>query len=176
MSTDLPIDLRLSEEQRISREGMRRFASQTMAPGARAADEAAAADPGVLAGIAGFGLTLMSLPAALGGAGLPRPPLGNVPPCGARGGGDRRARQAALAPRGGADARVGGRAGGDDGRRQLLAADLASALLNPGASMLWACVTEAVEGDVSSAVAFGTTLVAKASTIAGALFASAFGI
>ena len=75
MSTDLPIDLRLSEEQRISREGMRRFASQTMAPGARAADEAAAADPGVLAGIAGFGLTLMSLPEALGGAGLPRSPM-----------------------------------------------------------------------------------------------------
>ena len=72
MSTDLPIDLRLSEEQRISREGMRRFASQTLAPGARAADEAAAADPRVLAGIAGFGLTLMSLPEALGGAGLPR--------------------------------------------------------------------------------------------------------
>ena len=35
MSTDLPIDLRLSEEQRISREGMRRFASQTMAVSAR---------------------------------------------------------------------------------------------------------------------------------------------
>lgn len=69
-------------------------------------------------------------------------------------------------------------AGGADARQQLLSStDLATALLNPGASMLWACVTEAAtEGDASSAVAFGTTLVAAASTIAGALFASTFGM
>ncbi len=100
MSTDLPIDLRLSEEQRISREGMRRFASQTLAPGARAADEAAAADPGVLAGIAGFGLTLMSLPEALGGAGLPRSPMGNVLACEDLGEGDLSQALAGLAPLG----------------------------------------------------------------------------
>ena len=68
-------------------------------------------------------------------------------------------------------------AGGNDARQQLLAMDMATAMLNPGASMLWACVTEAAfEGDVSSADVFGTTLVTAASTIAGAQFASAIGI
>ena len=59
----------------------------------------------------------------------------------------------------------------------MLASDVATAMLNPGAAMLWACVTEtATEGDVSSAAAFGTALVAAASTVSGALFASALGI
>ena len=69
-------------------------------------------------------------------------------------------------------------AGGSDARQQLLAADTATALLNPGAAMLWACIAEtANEGRaVSSVAAFGSAVVATASTIAGALFASAFGV
>ena len=68
-------------------------------------------------------------------------------------------------------------AGGDDARQQLLATEMATAMLNPGAAMLWACVTEtATEGGVSSSAAYATALVAAASTIAGALFASAFGV
>ena len=69
-------------------------------------------------------------------------------------------------------------AGGDDARQQLLTTTtMATALLDPGASMLWACVTEtATEGGVASAAAFATALTAAASTIAGALFASTFGM
>lgn len=75
---DHPLDLSLTEEQRITRESMRRFADQVLAGVARAADEAAHADNAVLNQIAAFGLPLMSMPEALGGAGLPRSPLGNV--------------------------------------------------------------------------------------------------
>ena len=129
MSTDLPIDLRLSEEQRISREGMRRFASQTLAPGARAADEAAAADPRVLAGIAGFGLTLMSLPEALGGAGLPRSPMGNVLACEDLGEGDLSQSLAALAPLGVVNALLDF---GDDAQHEAWLPRFASATFEPG--------------------------------------------
>ena len=54
----------------------------------------------LLAGIAGFGLTLMSLPEALGGAGLPRSPMGNVLACEDLGEGDLSQSLAALAPLG----------------------------------------------------------------------------
>ena len=56
--------------------------------------------------------------------------------------------------------------------------DMATALLNPGASMLWACVTETAttEGSASSVAAFTAALEGAASTVAGALFASAFGV
>ena len=49
-------------------------------------------------GIAGFGLTLMSLPEALGGAGLPRSPMGNVLACEYLGEGDLSQSLAALGP------------------------------------------------------------------------------
>lgn len=75
---DHPLDLGLTEEQRITRESMRRFAAQVLAEGARDADEAAQADHATLDQIAAFGLPLLSMPEALGGAGLPRSPLGNV--------------------------------------------------------------------------------------------------
>ena len=52
---------------------------------------------------------------------------------------------------------------------------MAVALLQPAAAQLWACVTEAADSSVPSAAAFGQAVVAGASTIAGALFASAFG-
>ncbi|EKF72953.1 oxidoreductase [Alcanivorax hongdengensis A-11-3] len=75
MSTDALFDLSLTEEQRITREGSRRFARQVMAPRAREADEQAGADDEIVAGIAALGLPLMPIPEALGGVGLPRSPL-----------------------------------------------------------------------------------------------------
>lgn len=75
---DHPLDFSLTEEQRITRESLRRFAEQALAPAARAADEAARADQDAVNGIAAFGLPLMSMPEALGGAGLPRSPVSNV--------------------------------------------------------------------------------------------------
>ncbi|WP_232802453.1 acyl-CoA dehydrogenase family protein [Alloalcanivorax mobilis] len=97
---DPPLDLRLTEEQRISREGMRRFVARDLAPLARSADEAGTAQAAVLDAVAGFGLPLMSMPEALGGAGLPRSPLGNVLACEDLGQGDMSQALAALQPLG----------------------------------------------------------------------------
>lgn len=71
-------DLTLTEEQRITRESMRRLARDTLSNQARAADDAAAADAGLLDAISGFGLALMPMPEALGGVGMPRSPLSNA--------------------------------------------------------------------------------------------------
>ena len=66
--------------------------------------------------------------------------------------------------------------GDEAAQRRLLATDMATALLTPAAAQLWAVVVEAaVEGDVPNAAAFGAAVEAGASTIAGVLFASAFG-
>ena len=70
-------------------------------------------------------------------------------------------------------------AGGAEARQQLLTSlDMATALLEPGAAMLWACVTETAttEASASSVAAFTAALEGAASTVAGALFASAFGV
>ena len=61
-------------------------------------------------------------------------------------------------------------------QQRLLATDMATALLTPAAAQLWAVIVEvAVEGSVSDAAMFGAAVVSGASTIAGVLFASAFG-
>ena len=63
-------------------------------------------------------------------------------------------------------------AGGDGEIRRLLAVPIGGALLHPGAAQLWACAVDAAE--VASSVAiFCSTVNNTASTIAGALFASA---
>ena len=63
-------------------------------------------------------------------------------------------------------------AGGDGEIRRLLAVPIGGALLHPGAAQLWACAVDAAE--VASSVAmFYSTVNNTASTIAGALFASA---
>ena len=68
-------------------------------------------------------------------------------------------------------------AGGAEARRRLLSTSMATAMLNPGVAMTWGCVVETIsDGDASSIGAFSSALVATASTIAGALFASAFGV
>ena len=77
-SEDLPFDLSLSEEQRITRESMRRFAEQQLREVARDADEAGAAPEGFYARTMELGLGLMPIPEAFGGAGMPRSPMSNV--------------------------------------------------------------------------------------------------
>ena len=78
MSEDLPFDLSLSEEQRITRESMRRFADQQLRAVAREADEAGAAPDGFYARTMDLGLGLLPIPEAFGGAGMPRSPMSNV--------------------------------------------------------------------------------------------------
>ena len=67
-------------------------------------------------------------------------------------------------------------AGGDAAQQQLLTTDMASALLIPGVAHLWGCVVEAAEGDVRTVDSFADTLHDTTSAVAGALFASAFGL
>lgn len=78
MSDDLPFDLSLTEEQRISRESMRRFAAEQLREVARSADEAGAPPEGFLARTMELGLPLMPIPEEYGGAGMPRSPLSNM--------------------------------------------------------------------------------------------------
>lgn len=79
--TDNPnscFDLTLTEEQRITRESMRRFAEAEIRSIARSADEAATAPDGFYDMAAELGLSLMPIPEAYGGAGMPRSPISNI--------------------------------------------------------------------------------------------------
>lgn len=76
--TDALLDLTLTEDQRISRESMRRLARDVLRPAARAADEAATVPDAVLRHSAELGLALLPMPELCGGAGLPRSPMSNV--------------------------------------------------------------------------------------------------
>ena len=71
-------DLTLSEEQRITRESIRRFVESQIKPVVRPADEASQAPEGFYAQAAELGLSLMPIPEALGGAGMPRSPISNI--------------------------------------------------------------------------------------------------
>lgn len=71
-------DLTLSEEQRITRESIRRFVESQIKPVVRPADEASLAPEGFYAQAAELGLSLMPIPEALGGAGMPRSPVSNI--------------------------------------------------------------------------------------------------
>ena len=77
-STELLFDLTLTEEQRITRESMRRFAEAEIRTLARAADEAGAAPAGFYDQVASMGLTLLAIPEALGGAGIGHSPISNA--------------------------------------------------------------------------------------------------
>lgn len=76
--SELLFDLSLSEEQRISRESLRRFAEQEIRAIARAADEAGKPPEGFYDQAAQLGLSLMPIPEAYGGAGVSRSPISNV--------------------------------------------------------------------------------------------------
>ena len=68
-------------------------------------------------------------------------------------------------------------AGGDETRRQVLAASMAEALMSPGAAQVWASAVEAADASVASPSAFFRALLSSTGAIAGVLFASAaFGV
>lgn len=71
-------DLTLTEEQRMTRESLHRFAVDEMRAMARPADEASEIPHAFFNTVAGFGLHLLSIPEHLGGAGMPRSPLANM--------------------------------------------------------------------------------------------------
>ena len=77
-AADLLFDLSLSEEQRITRENLKRFAATEVRAISRKADEAAATPAGFFDKTADLGLTLMPIPEAFGGAGTERSPMSNV--------------------------------------------------------------------------------------------------
>lgn len=78
MSQDLPFDLSLTEEQRMTRESLQRFAGKQIRPIARQADEAGMAPDGFYHSTVELGLTLLPIPEIHGGAGMPREPVSNV--------------------------------------------------------------------------------------------------
>jgi alkylation response protein AidB-like acyl-CoA dehydrogenase len=78
MSQDLPFDLSLTEEQRMTRESLQRFAEKQIRPLARAADEAGGAPEGFYDSTVELGLALLPIPEIHGGAGMPREPVSNV--------------------------------------------------------------------------------------------------
>lgn len=71
-------DLTLSEDQRMARESMRRFAAAEMRPISRSADEAGVAPPDFYQKTLDLGLALMPIDEAFGGAGVGRLPMSNV--------------------------------------------------------------------------------------------------
>lgn len=77
-ATDRLFDLTLEEEQRITRESMQRFAEAELGSVSRSADEAAEAPAGFYDKTVELGLSLMPIPEALGGVGMPRSPLSNM--------------------------------------------------------------------------------------------------
>lgn len=100
MSQDRPFDLSLTEEQRITRQSMQRFAEQQLRSIARQADEAGSVPDGFLARTMELGLALLPVPEALGGAGEPRSPMSNVLNAEDLGYGDISLALATLAPQG----------------------------------------------------------------------------
>lgn len=77
-ATDLLFDLHLTEEQRITRESLERFSKGEVETIARSSDEAGDAPAGFYDKTAALGLSLLSIPEAFGGAGMPRSPLSNM--------------------------------------------------------------------------------------------------
>ena len=75
---DLLFDLNLTEEQRIMRESLSRFSDVEVASISRQADEAGKAPEGFYDKTAELGLSLLSIPEAFGGAGMPRSVLSNM--------------------------------------------------------------------------------------------------
>lgn len=100
MSDDLPFDLALSEEQRIMRDSIQRFATQQMRELARDADEAGQPPEGFYDASCELGLTLLPIPEDCGGAGQPREPMSNVLAAEDLGYGDMSLAMGALAPLG----------------------------------------------------------------------------
>jgi len=75
---DLLFDLTLTDDQRMNRETMQRFAAAEMRAQAAEADKSATTPTGFYQKTLDLGLTLMPIPEALGGAGVDRSPVSNV--------------------------------------------------------------------------------------------------
>ncbi len=75
---DLLFDLNLTEEQRIMRESLTRFSEIEVASISRQTDEAGQVPEGFYDKTAELGLSLLSIPEAYGGAGVPRSILSNM--------------------------------------------------------------------------------------------------
>lgn len=78
MVSEQPFDLTLTEEQRLTRESVKRFVSRHLQPQARQADEEASPPSGLYETSAELGLALMPIPESFGGAGQSRDPMSNV--------------------------------------------------------------------------------------------------
>lgn len=76
--SDLPIDLSLTEDQRLMRETVQRFAERQITPVARQYDEAGQTPAAFYEAALELGLNYMPVPEAHGGAGQPREPLSSV--------------------------------------------------------------------------------------------------
>jgi len=115
MSSDL-FDLTLTDEQRMNRESVQRFAAAEITPIAHSADMAGAAPEGFYNTTLELGLGLMPIPEALGGAGMPRSPVSNVLNAEDLARGDMALALGALSPLAVINALVDY---GDDGQREL---------------------------------------------------------
>lgn len=77
-ATDLLFDLTLSDEQRMNRDTMQRYAAQEMRETGRRVDTGELPPAEFYARTAALGLTLLPIPEALGGAGMSRSPVSNA--------------------------------------------------------------------------------------------------
>ena len=75
---ELIFDVTLSDDQRMNRDTVQRFAEAEIRPQAKEADEAAATPENFYQKTLDLGLTLMPIPEALGGAGVSRSPVSNA--------------------------------------------------------------------------------------------------
>lgn len=78
---DLLFDLTLTDEQRMNRETMQRFAAQEMREPGKAVDAGGAPADEFFAKSAELGLALLPIPEPLGGAGMSRSPVSNALIC-----------------------------------------------------------------------------------------------
>lgn len=77
-AADLLFDLTLTDEQRMNRESMQRFAAAEIRTLAKAVDEGKSTAQDFYPKTADLGLTLLPIPEALGGAGVDRSPTSNA--------------------------------------------------------------------------------------------------
>ena len=78
IAENLLFDLSLTDEQRMNRETMQRFAAAEIRDQAKDADEAGITPDDFYAKTAELGLALLPIPEALGGAGMDRSPISNA--------------------------------------------------------------------------------------------------
>ena len=76
--SELLFDLTLTDEQRMTRESVQRFAEGELTSLAKQADDANATPEGFYEKSLELGLGLMPIPEALGGAGVSRSPVSNA--------------------------------------------------------------------------------------------------